>query len=73
MTRTGSLSKYYKIIAMHYKDLYLIGLIVFIRDLIKLVVKGINNIDKLDLLIDLTIYVVFCAIVSIIRKKARIK
>jgi hypothetical protein len=51
--------------------LYIIGLIVLLPDLIKISFKGIDNVDKIDLLIDIIIYVIFFAIVTIIFRKRK--
>lgn len=69
ITFAKSFSKYFKAISKHYKVIYIIGIIIFIPDLIKLIIKGKGNIDKLDLLIDIIIYGIYFLIVSIIRKK----
>lgn len=64
-----SLTKYYKIIANHYKVISIVGIIIFLPDLIKLLIKGINNIDKIDLFADMIVYITLLMVVTIIRKR----
>jgi hypothetical protein len=49
--------------------LYALGLIIFLPDIIKLAVKGIENIDPIDLLVDIIIYIIYFVIVTIIVRK----
>lgn len=65
----NSLTKYYKIIANHYKVISIVGIIIFLPDLIKILIKGINNIDKIDLFADLIVYITLLIVVTIVRKK----
>lgn len=65
----SSLSKCCKEISKHYKALSVIGIIVFIPDLIKLIIKGIENIDRLDFIVDIIIYITLLIAVAVIRKK----
>ena len=71
---TNSLSKYYKTIAKYHKIIaIIIGLLIFFPVLIKLLIKGVSNIENIDLFMDLSMdiffYAVLLIIVIIIRKK----
>jgi hypothetical protein len=74
LKETNSLSKYYITIAKHHKKIIsIIGVLIFIPVLIKFLIKGVNNIDKIDLfvdlLVDIAIYSIFLVIVITMRKK----
>lgn len=68
-----SKSKFVKVIAKHYKLMYVIGASAFAGDLIKIYIKGVRNVDRLDsfidLFVDVIIYFVYVVIISVIRKK----
>jgi hypothetical protein len=67
--KTGSLSNFYKAVAKYYKAISIVATLIFLPELIKLLIKGVDKTDKVDLLVDLIVYGIFLIAITIIKKK----
>lgn len=61
-----------KLIVKHYIPAVIIGaLLIFSRDLIKFIVKNTGNIDKIDIFVDIIIFVIFFIVITILKKNCK--
>lgn len=67
--KIGSLSGFFQAVATHYKAISALGAIIFLPELIKLLIKGADKTDKVDLLVSVLVYGIFLVAVTIIRNK----
>jgi len=73
LRKTNLLSNFYKTVAKYYKALSIVGTLFFLPELIKILVKGVDKTDKIDLLVGIIVYCIFLFAITIIKKNYKDK
>lgn len=67
--KIGSLTGFFQAVAAYHKAISALGASIFLPELIKLLIKGADKTDKVDLLVSLLVYGIFLVAVTLIRNK----